>query len=54
MWATPAIAWAPLVDGKPQQTDQEGAEVVYVPDWSGHSRNRDDYGCSQSTNRCAK
>jgi hypothetical protein len=38
--------WKPLirtVDGKPRQTDQEWAEVCYVPNWAGHSRNRADY-----------
>ncbi len=32
-----------MVDGKPQQTDQQWAEVGYVPNWAGHSRNRADY-----------
>ena len=44
--ATPESEWKPLirmVDGKPQKTDQEWADVVYVPDWAGHSRNRADY-----------
>lgn len=44
--ATPGSAWRPLikmVDGKPQQTGQEWAEVCYVPSWAGHSRNRADY-----------
>jgi len=44
--ATPEDAWQPLirwVDGKPQQTDQEWAEVCYVPNWAGYSRNRADY-----------
>src|SRR5208337_3855556 len=43
---TPENAWKPLIrktDGQPQQTDQEWAEVVYVPNWAGHSRNRADY-----------
>ncbi len=43
---TPESAWKPLIrktDGQPQQTDQEWAEVVYVPNWAGHSRNRADY-----------
>jgi hypothetical protein len=31
------------VDGKPQQTDQEWAEVCYVPSWAGHSKKRVDY-----------
>ena len=38
--------WQPLirmVDGKPQQTDQEWAEVCFVPNWAGHSRKRADY-----------
>ena len=44
--ATAETAWKPLirmVDGKPQQTDQEWAEVCYVPNWAGHSRKRADY-----------
>jgi Transposase DDE domain group 1 len=44
--ATPEGAWKPLmrmVDGQPQQTDQEYAEVCYVPNWAGASRNRADY-----------
>ena len=43
---TPESAWKPLIrktDGQPQHTDQEWAEVVYVPNWAGHSRNRADY-----------
>ncbi len=39
-------AWKPLirrVDGQPQRSDQEWAEVGYVPNWAGHSRNRADY-----------
>ena len=42
---TPESAWKPLIrktDGQPQHTDQEWAEVVYVPNWAGHSRNRAD------------
>jgi Transposase DDE domain group 1 len=38
--------WKPLirmVDGQPQQTDQEWAEVCYVPDWAAYSRKRADY-----------
>jgi DDE family transposase len=38
--------WKPLLrifDGKPQETDQEWAEVCYVPSWAGHSRKRADY-----------
>ena len=31
------------MDDKPQQTDQEWAEVCYVPNWAGHSRKRADY-----------
>ena len=34
--ATAESEWKPLirwVDGKPQQTDQEWTEVVYVPNW---------------------
>jgi hypothetical protein len=44
--AMPEDAWKPLirrVDDKPQQTDQEWAEVGYVPNWAGHSRKRGDY-----------
>jgi hypothetical protein len=42
----PESAWRPLirmVDGEPQQTDQEWAEVCFVPGWAGHGRNRADY-----------
>jgi hypothetical protein len=38
--------WKPLIRmfyGKPQQTDQEWAEIVYVPSWAGHSKKRADY-----------
>ena len=38
--------WKPLirmVDGKPRQTDQEWAEIAFVPNWAGHGRNRADY-----------
>ena len=31
------------MDGQPRQTDQEWAEVCYVPNWAGHSRKRADY-----------
>ena len=44
--ATPESEWQPLirrVDGKSYVTDQEWAEVVYVPNWAGHSRQRADY-----------
>ena len=44
--ATAETTWKPLirmVDGEPQQTDQEWAEVCYVPNWAGHSRKRADY-----------
>ncbi len=44
--ATPESEWKPLirrVDGKSYVTDQEWAEVVYVPNWAGHSRQRADY-----------
>ena len=44
--ATPESEWKPLirmVDGQPQLTDQEWAEVCYVPNWAGYSRNRADY-----------
>ena len=42
----PEAAWRPLhrnVDGQRQKTDQEWAEVCYVPNWAGHSKNRADY-----------
>lgn len=32
-----------MVDSKPQQTDQEYAEVCYVPNWAGSSKKRADY-----------
>ena len=44
--ATAETDCKPLVrmfDGKPQATDQEWAEVCYVPHWAGHSRQRADY-----------
>jgi hypothetical protein len=44
--ATAETEWKPLVrmfDGKPQETDQEWAEVCYVPNWAGYSRKRADY-----------
>jgi hypothetical protein len=44
--ATAESEWKPLArmfDGQPQQTDQEYAEVCYVPAWAGHSRKRADY-----------
>jgi hypothetical protein len=44
--ATAQTEWKPLVrmvDGKPQQTDQEWAEVCFVPNWAGRSRKRADY-----------
>jgi len=44
--ATAESAWKPLirlVDDKPQQTDQEWAEVCFVPNWAGHGRKRADY-----------
>ena len=44
--ATAESEWQPLirmVGGKPQQTDQEWAEICYVPSWAGHSRKRADY-----------
>jgi hypothetical protein len=44
--ATAETEWKPLVrmfEGKPQETDQEWAEVCYVPNWAGYSRNRADY-----------
>jgi hypothetical protein len=43
---TPESEWKPLArmfDGQPQQTDQEYAEVCYVPAWAGHSKKRADY-----------
>ena len=44
--ATAETEWQPLirmVDGKPQQPDQEWAEVCFVPNWAGHSRKQADY-----------
>ena len=44
--ATAESEWKPLArmfDGQLQQTDQEYAEVCYVPAWAGHSRKRADY-----------
>jgi hypothetical protein len=44
--STAESEWKPLirmVDGQPQQTDQEWAEVCYVPDWAAYSRKRADY-----------
>jgi hypothetical protein len=41
--ATAESEWKPLIrmfDGKPQETDQEWAEVCYVPNWAGYSRKR--------------
>ena len=43
--ATAETGWKPLVrmvDGQPQQTDQEWAEVCFLPNWAGHSRKRAD------------
>ena len=45
MLATAESEWKPLiltVDGKPQQTGQEYAEVCYLPAWAGHSRKQAD------------
>jgi hypothetical protein len=39
-------AWKPLyrtVDGQRYKTDQEWAEVCFVPNWVGHSKKRKDY-----------
>ena len=44
--ATSDAEWKPLIrmfDGQPQQTDQEWAEVCYVPNWAGYGKNRADY-----------
>ena len=44
--ATAESEWKPLIrmfDGQPQQTDQEWAEICYVPNWAGHSKKRADY-----------
>ena len=44
--ATAESEWKPAdptVEGKPHATDQEWAEVGYVPNWAGHSRKRADY-----------
>jgi hypothetical protein len=42
----PAAAWQPLrrlEGGRAVDTDQEWAEVVYVPNWAGHSKNGPNY-----------
>ena len=44
--ATAETEWKPLirmVDGQPQETDQEWAEICHVPNWAGYSRKRADY-----------
>src|ERR1700691_5747258 len=44
--ATSQDAWQPLirrVDDEPQQTEQEWAEICYVPSWAGYSRKQADY-----------
>ena len=44
--ATAESEWKPLirrVDGKSYETDQEWAEICFVPDWAGHSLKRADY-----------
>jgi hypothetical protein len=44
--ATAESEWKPLVrkvDGVEYATDQEYAEIVYVPNWAGNSRNKADY-----------
>jgi hypothetical protein len=44
--ATAESEWKPLirrVGDKSYATDQEWAEVAYVPNWAGHSRKRADY-----------
>src|SRR5271155_1360494 len=44
--ATAESEWKPLIrmfDGQPHQTDQEWAEICYVPNWAGHSKKRADY-----------
>ena len=44
--ATAESEWNPLirrVGDKSHATDQEWAEVAYVPNWAGHSRKRADY-----------
>ena len=38
--------WKPLprrCEGRPEETDQEWAEVCFVPNWAGHSKRRADY-----------
>ena len=44
--AVPTADWKPLhriIEGKPQDTGQQWAEVAYVPNWAGTSRKRADY-----------
>ena len=44
--AVPECAWQRLyrrVDGRSEETDQEWAEVCFVPNWAGHGKTRADY-----------
>lgn len=44
--ALPEADWQPLyrtVDGQRYKTEQEFAEVCFVPNWAGHSKKRQDY-----------
>jgi|SRR5271155_5572774 len=44
--ATAEAEWQPLyrtVEGERYQTDQEFAEICFVPNWAGHSKKRADY-----------
>ncbi len=44
--ALPESAWQPLcrrLDGRVIETDQEWAEVGFVPNWAGHSKQAPDY-----------
>ena len=53
---TPESAWKPLIrktDGQPQHTDQEWAEVVYVPNWAGTAATAPITAFSRSANRRA-
>ena len=54
--ATAESEWRPLirrVGDKSYATDQEWAEVAYVPNWAGHSGKRADYRFLATASRCA-
>lgn len=48
----PSAEWKPLrrmVKGHWQDTGQQWAEVCYVPNWAGHSKNTPDVGSNHSS-----